>query len=494
MNIPQTEAYGSHSTSDDELLEAIGSVLDSFRLSAEFKDRSYPDKWAVTDILKAFLLYSNGNISSRTLMSDDLDNLLSESNSCPDISGFHMKRPASRIVRGLAMLSGNISRNVLLLALVKHLYGISCSTECPTHIKDLILGENASGAVVSMVTSEKVILDHPYLDLIARLSPDYAIQLKCDDEIEIAECVSCLIDNVTLAENSAPDSDIIIRAKYMSSFPNSLEELVNNLPEDRMMIILDDCDLLEGDRKISRRSLDVLDGKMPSLCKFISFFPDRHLTVAVVSGRCSDTPTRICVFSENCETGLNAEMTETPDSPSDDRTVRIGEIASVRKGVIVHKEDLVTNNDDGNAMYIRPKDVKNGGLVLDNISYIVKDDFDSVATGSILVDSYPPFTRSYLVRDDDVPCVASPNFSVVTPNSDYLPDYVHAFFRSSMFLEDAQRKSSGKFITLASLKSIRIPVAPKDVQSRIVNCISTVENDPERITAAFKTILSDITG
>ena len=493
MSVPQTDACSPRPISDNEFLEDITALLDNYRLSAEFRDHPYPSIWTVTDILKSFLLYSDGKIGTRTLMSEDLDELLLKSNKFPRISGFHDKGPAARMIRGLILLSKDISNECLLLALVGHLYGISCSTDCPAHMKDLILGEDASKTVTSMLTSENVILEHPYLDLISKVHINRDILLIGDDEKEMAECLSYLIDNVTSTGDSTADteSDLIIRAKYESSFPNKLERIVNNLPENRKIIVIDDCDLLTGNKKISQRSLDILRGKMTSLCRFISFFPDRCLSVAEITGKCFGMPTRFRVFNDNLVTETVNEEIDS-ENTSNDETVQIGLIATVRKGVSVCKNDLTTENVDGRAMYIRPKDVKNGELVLDNIRYLVDDDSYLVPAGCILVDSYPPFTRSYLVHEDDIPCVASPNYSIVIPNNDYLPGYVHAFFRSSMFLEDVRKKSSRGYITLDDLKSVRIPIASKDAQSQIIDRISTISDDPDGITAAFRNVLSCI--
>ena len=159
-------------------------------------------------------------------------------------------------------------------------------------------------------------------------------------------------------------------------------------------------------------------------------------------------------------------------------------------GTIVGRGNLITENDGALAMYIRPKDVEKGELLIDDINYVTNDRHDSVMPDTVLVDSYPPFTRSYLVRKRDVPCIASPNFSIVVPNKDYLPDYVHAFFRSSMFVDRARRLSSGKYITLEDLKSIRIPIASKEVQQKIVDSTSSSANDPDDITSAFRSFLS----
>ena len=490
------EPDGPVPISEEDLSENVCAILDNYRLSVENANQPYPPKWAITDILKAFLVYLNGKNDASALLMDDLDSLLFGlvDRDGFSFSGFHDRKSASQLIRGLSVLYMNIPCDILMDSLIVHLSGISDSTERPDHMKDFILGRAASETVAFMVTSEKVLLDHPYLDLIVQLCHDYDVILTSDCDKEISGCLCSLTGGTVTFSNPstgtvAPqDADMIIRARYESSFPDKMEEMIHTLPKNRKLVVLDDCGLLTGSKKISQRTIDLLNrSELLSLNRFSSPFSNRSLSVAEISSHHSGIATRIRIFDEGCIPGT--ENIQDVDV-FDDGMVSLGEIASVRKGTIVGRGNLITENDGALAMYIRPKDVEKGELLIDDINYVTNDRHDSVMPDTVLVDSYPPFTRSYLVRKRDVPCIASPNFSIVVPNKDYLPDYVHAFFRSSMFVDRARRLSSGKYITLEDLKSIRIPIASKEVQQKIVDSTSSSANDPDDITSAFRSFLS----
>ena len=490
------EPDGPVPISEEDLSEDVCAILDNYRLSVENVNQPYPPRWAITDILKAFIVYLNGKNDASALLMDDLDGLLFglDDGDGPSFSEFRDKKSASQLIRGLSMLYRNIPCDILMDSLIVHLSGISYSTEHPGHMRDFILGKAASEAVAFMVTSNKVLIDHPYLDLVIQLGRDYDVVLTRDCDKDVTECLCHIMDGaVTVYDPPAVsvahlDADTIIRARYESSFPDKMEEMIHALPKNRKMVVLDDCGLLTGSKKISQRTIDLLNrSELLSLNRFSSPFSNRSLSVAEISGHHSGIATRIRIFDEGCIPGT--ENIQDVDA-FDDGMVSLGEIASVRKGTIVGKDNLITENDGDLAMYIRPKDVEKGELLIDDINYVTNDRHDSVMPDTVLVDSYPPFTRSYLVRKRDVPCIASPNFSIVVPNKDYLPDYVHAFFRSSMFVDRARRLSSGKYITLEDLKSIRIPIASKEVQQKIVDSTSSSANDPDGITSAFRSILS----
>lgn len=498
MNVPNEESDGPEPISEEDLSESIGTILNNYRLSVECRYQPYPPKWAITDMMKAFMVYLAGKTDTHPLLLEDLDESLFKiiKSSNLSISGFHDGKSALNLIRGLSMLYENIPRDILLDSLITHLSEIENSTEQPCHMNDLVLNKCASETISSMITSEKVILDHTYLDLIIQLYRDYYVVLTDDSEREMSDCLSRLTNGAVISGNPSPrtmdpDSDNIIRTKYESSFPEKLEKTIGSLPLNRKLIVLDDCGLLTGSKKISQRCLDVLNKcKILSLNRFVSSFSNRSLIVAEISNNHSNIDTRIRIFDDSQPIGSDGHSEEGSANEFDDGTVAIDEIASVRKGVIIGKDELIGDNDGTLAMYIRPKDIDNGELIIDDINYVDRSRRESVMPDSILVDSYPPYTRSYLVRKRDVPCIASPNFSIVIPNEDYDPKYIHAFFRSSMFIDYARKLSSGKYITLADLKSLRIPVASMETQRKIADSVSSSIDDPDKITSAFRSYLS----
>ena len=148
MNVSDSheEPDGPVPISEEDLSEDVCAILDNYRLSVENVNQPYPPRWAITDILKAFIVYLNGKNDASALLMDDLDGLLFglDDGDDPSFSEFRDKKSASQLIRGLSMLYRNIPCDILMDSLIVHLSGISDSTEHPGHMRDFILGKAAS--------------------------------------------------------------------------------------------------------------------------------------------------------------------------------------------------------------------------------------------------------------------------------------------------------------------------------------------------------------
>jgi len=475
--------------------EAVSSILDNYRAMIENRGHEYPDKDSVSDILKAFVIYSSGiQVRRISLIGFDEANdiLNSAAGAYAPIDGFHWWKGASSILHGLMMLEGTIGNRILLGSLIKHLAGTSFLTPDASH-EMAILGDSVCELISSKTSAPTITLNGWFLDLILNESGHEIIVDGPDNGI--ARCLSILTGAKMNADQA---SDYVICSLLDEEEIEKIEKHLDSSKKGSKTIIVTGRKVTD-DPTLHRFRSSMEEHRVISISKLISPISD-DISWVVEMGRGAPGMTLFDTIS-------NGKTVRSESRPISNgwhmtgsvldvglETVYVGQIADIRRGVIVGSEDLETGSHSGRPLYIRPMDVRYGEIDLSEMFSVSRPGVSLTEPDSVLVATQAPFGTSYVVRQKDFPCVASARFSVVRPKGDYDPDYIDAFFRSSLFKKEicGITEYETGFISVEDLSNMSIPKATMGEQEIILDRITDLEEqDAESISEVFIEILKN---
>jgi hypothetical protein len=178
------------------------------------------------------------------------------------------------------------------------------------------------------------------------------------------------------------------------------------------------------------------------------------------------------------------------------RTNKLYEVADLFTGINVTTEYL----DGDEWKYIRPRDIQNDELK--NTSLYVAEDValkyasKTLIEGDILISKHFGSRKFYLVKDKDLPAVASSGFIVIRAENipyNYLYKYFTSSFCRTIFESQLSLIETGgtiRTINLSDIRELEIPILSKEFMVMISNLNSLPNTLLDELDLEINSILS----
>jgi type I restriction enzyme S subunit len=147
------------------------------------------------------------------------------------------------------------------------------------------------------------------------------------------------------------------------------------------------------------------------------------------------------------------------------------------------------NTEHGEYKYITAKNIKDNGVVLDNVTYVSKDIHDEIFArcnpekGDVLLIKDGATTGVVTVNNLNEPFSMLSSVALIKCPAGIDPWYVVSVLRSDLFYRNIRHQMKGTGITRITLKQIEpmlIPIPPINEQRRIVDKLQSVLDDVEK--------------
>lgn len=508
------QSYESMTSPDEEILQSeVDMILNNYRCTVERNGRRFYGHGSLGDIVKAFVLYGfDDDLRRVTLM--DPDSAHSKLNKIMDgrakVGPFEDWRSASAIVQGLLLVPSRISAEILVESFMKLLRSVKSTPEGQL-VNMPLIGSDACNLIDSMCTGDAVSMPVFLSDLAHHLR-HIRLLTSPEDPNDIESCLMLLMGTES-DEGTAGDVVLFVANDSTMDQPSKVLETFRSIPEGGHMVLVthpgfvssgtkdfEECRrLLSEYRMDSINRIATLVMELPQVY-IIDIHKKRAGRRTLVRsfepfsiGRSDErfviTPSSMTEAALKDDWSVEAYL--EPEGKLEVPTVSLGKIGSVRRGVIIPKTECVDGIRSDLPIYLRPVDIKDGEIDLEDIRSVTRFGVRPVEPGSILVSTQGRVGTTYLVRDEDPPCVASSRFITILPSEGYTPEYIETFFRSSYFIDRALEISKDdEYVSTEDMKSIGIPVADKEQQDRIVRLFRELDDpSPAKVSLLFDQVL-----
>lgn len=149
------------------------------------------------------------------------------------------------------------------------------------------------------------------------------------------------------------------------------------------------------------------------------------------------------------------------------------------------------NTEHGEYKYITAKNIKDNGVVLDNVTYVSKDIHDEIFArcnpekGDVLLIKDGATTGVVTVNNLNEPFSMLSSVALIKCPADIDPWYVVSVLRSDLFYRNIRHQMKGTGITRITLKQIKpmlIPIPPISEQHRIVDKLQSILDEVEKLS------------
>lgn len=143
---------------------------------------------------------------------------------------------------------------------------------------------------------------------------------------------------------------------------------------------------------------------------------------------------------------------------------------------------------------VTSKNVVDGGISFENISYISQEDFDAISKrsrvddGDIIMPMIGTIGKPTIVKKDREFAIKNVALIKFVQNSRVINSYVQAIMSTSAFDDYMRSKNKGgtqKFISLGDIRKLVIPVPPIDIQHLFSKKIQAIESQKESINRSI---------
>lgn len=159
---------------------------------------------------------------------------------------------------------------------------------------------------------------------------------------------------------------------------------------------------------------------------------------------------------------------------------RLGEISDVRDGT----HDSPKYIENGYPL-ITSKNVKNGKIILDEVNYISKEDYESinkrskVSKGDILMGMIGTIGNIAFVNEENF---AIKNVALIKEKINLKNKFLIQYLQSNIFYKKIKSLNEGgtqKFISLKNIRDLKFSIPTIGEQEKIANLLSTIDNKLE---------------
>ena len=497
---------------EEFVLDSLDMILNNYRSIVESKGETF-NICHLTDILRAFALYLYGTDIKRVSMMPprvaDLKLFDAVSERGVELEeGFHSWRSVSTVVQGMQMMSVPISASTLLTAFTAFSKKLCTNERMGPHLENiLMLRDNVNDLVSDMVDSDEVLV--PWFTL-TTLSSLYGRSVLVTDnnggDLKNLAMLLCGAKGIDRSKPLSPspggqtrDAILILPVRRGDEDLGVLEWVMDSLPEGDTLVLVTFPAFNISNETETRNARESLK-KYRIECQYKidrgQFFSTVPLFVTKIvkseprgSVRLLDQIDGLEGSVDQSEFDWNMDMLLHRDDYGKVPSVRLAEIADLRRGSIVPRSDMAEEHDPDRPVFVRPMDIVDGQIgERSNLLSIASDRYPLAQPGTILVSCRGDFGRTAIVFEKDSPCVASSNFSLISPGEEYSRDYLMAFFKSSYFLLQAKALSVGYLpnLTVQNLSEIRVPIATEEQQKAVSKSFKKKRNpDPEDVWKIF---------
>ena len=490
---------------DGFVLDSLDMILSNYRGIVESRDGGFSSD-SLDDVLKAFVLFLYGKDLRRVSMmqaraaDDKLFEALSEKN--VEIgTGFRSWKSASTVVQGLQMMSLHLQPAILMKSFINFSFKVSGIGHLNGYLQDyLILKDNVNEIILEMVHSDDILMPWYVLTTLDRLSEYGKVKVSGNVDNDLKRLTMLLLGAryADISESSSPiakDAVFFLPPDRNVDYLKMLRDAMDSIPEGGTMVLVSLPGFCTGLRSEEARSYlngfriekqykvpnGVVDSIFPLLItKVVKAAPGGEIALFDLT---NDDATGI--FDQS-QFDWNMERLLFEKDFMDIETIPLSEVADVRRGVIVSKADMAMRYDARKPVYLRPMDIIDGRFrKRSKLQTIARAGLPMLEAGSLLVSSLGVVSRSAIVTEEYLPCVAASYFYVVNTKGEYPVEYLLAFVRSSFFEKQAHI-SCGIHLTTSKLMEISVPVASKPQQEAIIKAVDELGDDsPEAIWNIF---------
>ncbi len=148
--------------------------------------------------------------------------------------------------------------------------------------------------------------------------------------------------------------------------------------------------------------------------------------------------------------------------------VKLGAIASVRKGTMIRSDRLFPPKAASGIPFLTPKNLIDGELDLSTAKRAPSSVNAVAKPGDILLTCSGSIGRVYRMKRSDPVVAPSYSFAIIRPDTDqYIPEYLELFFRTEDFMDQIRSSVTGSMmrsLPTDSLMDIVVPIETLESQ------------------------------